>query len=275
MPTGYGLTVGLNSVLPSAYFGWPGNLTACQADANSMESLLKRRGFIVTKLLTASATREAVLGHLAEAAAKCVPGDIFVFTNSSHGGQLPDTNGDESDGSDETICLYDGELIDDELYAALGAFQAGVRVLVLSDSCHSGTVTRMFDRPRLESWSHDDQKVAARLLPPDVALATYHANQDYYDLLQSKPELKDARKKLKASVLLISGCMDNQTSMDGLYNGAFTGTLLKVWNGGAFKGSYKDLRNQIVRRMPADQTPNFYWACKRDSRFEQQTPFTI
>ena len=51
---------------------------------------------------------------------------------------MPNTGNDfEPDGFDETGCLYDGELIDDELYAALANFAAGVRIFVLSDSCHS------------------------------------------------------------------------------------------------------------------------------------------
>ncbi len=43
--------------------------------------------------------------------------------------------------------------------------------------------------------------------------------------------------KFDASLILISGCQDNQTSMDGDHNGAFTEQVLKVWNQGAFKGS--------------------------------------
>ena len=67
---------------------------------------------------------------------------FFFLTYSGHGGQVPDVNGDEDDKKDETWCLYDGQLIDDELYYELSRFAAGVRILVLSDSCHSGTVTR-------------------------------------------------------------------------------------------------------------------------------------
>ena len=55
---------------------------------------------------------------------------------------MPDVIGEEADKLDETWCLYDGQLIDDELYFELSKFAAGVRILVLSDSCHSGTVVR-------------------------------------------------------------------------------------------------------------------------------------
>src|SRR5207245_3218986 len=81
--------------------------------------------------------------------------------------------------------------------------------------------------------------------------------------------------KVKASVLLISGCMDNQTSQDGARNGLFTGTLKKVWNGGKFKGTYRKLRDLIVSHMPRDQTPNYYFVGAASAKFEAQQPFTI
>ena len=71
-----------------------------------------------------------------------VSGDILLLTYSGHGGQIPDVTGEETDKLDETWCLYDGQLIDDEMYLELSRFAAGVRVLVFSDSCHSGTVVR-------------------------------------------------------------------------------------------------------------------------------------
>src|SRR5262249_10563136 len=44
------------------------------------------------------------------------------------------------------------------------------------------------------------------------------------------------RAIIQASVLLISGCQDNQLSMDGARNGLFTEKLKQVWNSGAFTG---------------------------------------
>ena len=62
-----------------------------------------------------------------------------MLSDSGHGGQVPDKNDDEPDAQDETWCLYDGELLDDETYSLLSELSEGVRILVFSDSCHSGT----------------------------------------------------------------------------------------------------------------------------------------
>ena len=95
-----------------------------------------------TLLLTKKGTRAHALAAMRQAAKRLVSGDLFFLTYSGHGGQVPDVTGEEADKQDETWCLYDGQLIDDELYFELSRFAAGVRILVLSDSCHSGTVTR-------------------------------------------------------------------------------------------------------------------------------------
>ena len=78
-----------------------------------------------------------MLAAIRSAAKSLRAGDLFFLTFSGHGGQVPDVTGDEADKQDETWCLYDGQLIDDELYFELSRFAAGVRILVLSDSCHS------------------------------------------------------------------------------------------------------------------------------------------
>jgi hypothetical protein len=272
--TGYALTVGLNSVDPHHYQGWSGDLNACEADAKDLAALLTARNFQVNTLLTKAATREAVLNGIKKMAGVAKAGDLVVFTNSSHGGQLPDLNDDEDEGYDETICMYDGEIVDDELYAALAKFASGVRILMLSDSCHSGTVTRMA-RTQEVIVSPPAEGRVPRAMPAPIAARTYQANHAMYDRILKNPELKAARAEIAASVLLISGCMDNQTSLDGTFNGLFTGTLLKVWNGGKFKGSYKKFWKKILSSMPSDQTPNFFWAMQRDAAFERQAPFKI
>ena len=141
MPSGISLHIGLNAVDPKQYSGWSGKLWGCEFDAEDMRAIAKKHGFATRLRLTKSAIRNKILSDLKRAAKKLRRNDIFFLSYSGHGGQVPNTGNDfEPDGFDETWCLYDGELIDDELYAALANFAAGVRIFVLSDSCHSGTV---------------------------------------------------------------------------------------------------------------------------------------
>jgi hypothetical protein len=109
--------------------------------------------------------------------------------------------------------------------------------------------------------------------PRDVQEETYRANKDLYQHIQAEYRGRDV--PIKASVLLISGCMDNQLSLDGTNNGLFTQQLLKVWADGAFTGNYQELHRRIRDLMPPYQTPNYYRVGQPDDAFEQQTPWTI
>lgn len=278
MPKGIALTIGLNLVDPKHYAGWDGALNACEADAGDMADIAKTQKFMIKTLLTKAATRATVSEEIAKAAKLLKPGDILLLTYSGHGGQLPDLNGDEPDGNDETWCLYDGELVDDELYSLLGKFANGVRVLVFSDSCHSGTAVKAVYYHGIAAARSSGSSLALvryRAMPPDVALRTYRKNKEFYDPILKKADLEKAQQTVKASVLLISGCQDNQYSSDGNFNGLFTGTMLQVWNQGKFVGSYRKFHKSIVQRMPPDQTPNYFRAGTMNTTFAAQKPFTI
>jgi hypothetical protein len=277
MAKGLALTIGLNSVDPKHYGGWSGDLNACEADAEDMAAIAKSRKFTVKSLMTKAATRAQVTSEITKAAKSLKSGDIFMLSYSGHGGQVPDLNNDEPDGQDETWCLYDGELIDDELYVMFGKFAKGVRILVFSDSCHSGTVVKQayYQGTMGLRGSVTTRDVKYRFMPPDVALRTYRMNKEFYDKLLLPKRGRKGELAVKAGVLLISGCQDNQYSQDGDFNGLFTGQLLKVWKNGVYRGKYKAFHKAIVRRMPPDQTPNYFWAGTYDPAFEAQKPFTI
>jgi hypothetical protein len=281
-PKGFSLHIGLNSVDPGHYGGWSGDLVACEADAEDMHAVAAEKGYTSTLLKTKDATREAVISHIRSAAQSLDSRDMFFLSYSGHGGQLPDLNGDEYDLEDETWCLYDGELIDDELRLLWGEFAEGVRVLVVSDSCHSGTVTKMaYYRgavgvaSRAAGTSPQGEQIGYRFMPPDVALRTYRENRDFYDEMGAKLPLPEEMLPIKASVRLLSGCQDNQYSMDGMFNGLFTGTLLRVWSGGRFRGDYQAFHRQILNRMPPDQSPNHYFIGVWSPDYDAQKPFTI
>jgi metacaspase-1 len=279
MPQGLALTIGLNSVDPAHYGGWSGELRACEADAEDMAEIAKSRHFTVKTLLTASATRAKVITEITQAATTLKSGDIFVLSYSGHGGQVPDLNGDElDDRKDETWCLYDGQLIDDETYNLLGKFATGVRILVFSDSCHSGTVTKQAyyqGTIAARSATPATTEVKYRYMPNPIILRTNRQNKAFYDSILDNKTLKESREAVRASVLLISGCQDNQLSADGNFNGLFTGNLLRVWNNGQFKGDYRRFYKAIKRNMPPDQTPNYFRVGAIDPKFEKQPPFTV
>src|SRR3954453_13333884 len=299
MPTykgqqGVAIHIGLNKVDPDCYGGWNGALKGCINDARAMESITSGLGYSVTTLLDEQATAQAVLDAIGGTASSLGSGDILVLTYSGHGGQVQDTDGDESDSQDETWVCYDRMVLDDELYQAFQGIGEGVRILMLSDSCHSGTVARAVytqlttfeplarqyvraaaghrrvpavgDLPPLEPRARQYVRAAAghrdvpavgdlRVIPNAVLVDQLHSRADLYRRV--KAAAKGARAEdLAASLILISGCQDNQLSADGTTNGLFTEKLLGVWDGGGFDGDHPTFHRRIVAQMPATQTPN-------------------
>ena len=279
MARGISLHIGLNSVDPAHYDGWDGALNACEFDANDMRTIAESRGFETNVLLTADATADAVIAAIERAAGELGQGDLFFCSYSGHGGQVPDRNGeDEEDRSDETWLAYDRQIIDDELFALWGKFAPGARVLVLSDSCHSGSVIRNIEAdvpdPVSTREKADAQSPRYRALPRDVMIKTYRAHAELYDGIQKQVPNSDQADP-DATVLLISGCRDDQLSLDGFSNGLFTENLRAVWNDGAWEGGHAQFRETIRARMPAKQQPNYMAVGAPNPEFEQQKPFTI
>src|SRR5262245_13145561 len=283
MSDGLSIHIGHNKVDPAGYGGWNGVLAGCLNDAHAMHDIASKLGYAPQLLLDADATSTNVLAALGSAAKRLRAGDILVVTYSGHGGQVADTNGDEDDGLDETWCLYDRQLVDDELAAMWQQFAAGVRILVLSDSCHSGTVTRDAFYQQLATGSvcpphyrglGTDGTIRVRAMPSAYRVSAYQAQKQMYDTVQwlSGSQIK---RETSATVLLVSGCQDNQTSADGDKNGLFTQTLLEVWANGAFEGGYHAFRDAIAQRMPPTQSPNYLVTGAANAAYEAQKPFTI
>lgn len=272
------LHIGLNSVDPSKYEGWDGTLAACENDAISMEQIASSLGYETHKLITKNATRAAVIDAMSKAAAKLKDEDIFLLTYSGHGGQVPDKNGDEIDGEDETWVLYDGELVDDQLHELYLKFSAGTRIVVLSDSCHSGTVSRAaYERIapiEADAGVRSGSVFRPKAIPRQFQDKVVKRYQTEFDQIQENTKAAVTRSP-EATVLLISGCQDGQLSSDGDVNGLFTENLLKVWNGGKYEQDYRHFQKAIKRRMPPSQQPNYYVVGTPNPSFEHQQPFTI
>jgi len=163
--------------------------------------------------------KETLGNYIADAKA----GDKLVFTYSGHGTSVVDNalfGSDEVDGKDEAICLYDGNLIDDEIRGILKNLSPEVSFTFISDSCFSGSVTRA-----ALSTTRGVNPPRPRYLPPsDAVLAS---------ALFSLPiNKKIFYPESDMKEILLSGCSDNEYSYDamigGRYMGAFTYYATKI-----------------------------------------------
>lgn len=133
------VVLGLTAVNPDRYGGWNGACPGCDVDADVFGLLCRERGLRTTILHNEQATSTALALAASDAYSTMRAGDLLVLFVSGHGGQVQDTNGDEADGQDETLCLWDGQLTDDLLAQMWARIPAGVRVLFITDTCNSGT----------------------------------------------------------------------------------------------------------------------------------------
>ncbi|ATE59010.1 caspase family protein [Thauera sinica] len=278
---GWSVHVGLNRI-DAAHYGGEGQLFGCHFDVEDMERIAAERGFDKrTVLLDEQATRDAVKNAVADAAAELKAGDVFMLTYAGHGSQVPDFNSDEDDGADETLCLYDGMLIDDEIYELWSKFADDVRIVMISDSCHSGSVSRAA-RPVQSDADEGKPEVRTRLLPPALAARAFRSHRDFYMELGRQHRGPDERvlireldMPLRCPVLLLAGCQDNQESQDGVGNGRFTQELLRVWDEGRFQGDWNSLVTRIVAKMPETQTPRLTLIGRSPGVLAAEGPFSI
>jgi Caspase domain len=158
------LCIGIND-----YPGTGSDLSGCVNDAQDWAGMLKGRGFEVTTMLDKNATKANMASAMTELVRGAAYGDLAVITYSGHGTWVPDQDGDEADQRDEALCPYDinrgNFLVDDELYDIFQQRQRGARIVFISDSCHSGTVSRM-------AQAIGDNPVRVRFLPPETFLSS-------------------------------------------------------------------------------------------------------
>lgn len=240
------LCIGIND-----YPGTRNDLAGCVNDANDWAEELTRRGFTVTRLLDAQATRSAMRQAIADLIAGGRDGDNLVITYSGHGTWVRDTGGDEPDGRDEALCPYDigsaGALLDDELGTLFGGLKPGARLLLLSDSCHSGSVSRGKDEEL------DPGAPRVRFLPPADWLPA--------DALPPEPgpgtRVVSGLRRTGGD-LLLAACKDTEYSYDSRFrgrpNGAFTYYALKTLRADS-PASYDAWFNAIRRYLPSASLP--------------------
>lgn len=277
---GISLHIGVNIVDPDHYGGsWDGKLSACEKDCDDMQIIAKEQGFETHVLKSQKATRDAVTSAIRDIAKQLNDGDFFLLSYSGHGGTIPDVDGDEEDLVDETWCLFDGQLLDDELNLLWAEFDAGVRLLVISDSCHSGTMLKDIDLGSLNLRSSgrivepDDVFEHPRAMPRQAAKDTARRNRQFYADLQYS--LPNPRPEISATVRLISGCQEDELSWEGQGNGRFTAALKHSYAGGKFDGDYHAFHQAIREQVKEKQRPNHTVRGMPNQAFDKERPFKI
>lgn len=238
------LCIGIND-----YPGTDSDLYGCVNDAGDWAQELAGRGFDTRQLLDAEATGDALRAGIRERLGAAGPGDTVVFTYSGHGTWVPDRDGDEPDRRDEALCPHDistrGPLLDDELFDLFSDRARGVRVIFISDSCHSGTVAKYApptgNEPRV-----------IKFLAPGVFLSDREA-------ARARGIPRTFRGRPRHAALLLSGCQDIEYSYDAVFdgrpNGAFTHVALAALRRLPANGTYRDWMREICTALPSQDYP--------------------
>ncbi len=136
-------------------------------DVALIQGALLQQGFTqdnISIIVNEGARKEGIIDEFTRLSGKVKEGDIVVIHFSGHGQQIMDNGSDELDGYDESLIPFDAKLYfssnykgenhlrDDEITALLNTLRKNLGesgdVLVILDSCHSGTGTRGLAKSR-------------------------------------------------------------------------------------------------------------------------------
>lgn len=236
----YALVIGINYVKTPEL-----KLNGCCTDAyNIKEMLLNRFGFLNENIIiltddNINITKECNTLNVEESFKKLANKSlkeakfIFIFY-SGHGTQKPDEIGNdfEIDGKDECWVLTDyktkGYFTDDNINnLLLMNLGSNVNIIIISDSCHSGSMADL-------SW-------------------TYNSSTKKVTNTKTKVD------NMKPNIWQISGCMDSQYSEELEINGKICGAITHCMTNFLVKGKkIKDIINSsqnTCRKLKLSQVP--------------------
>jgi hypothetical protein len=243
--------VGIND-----YPGTYNDLSGCLNDANDWAELLREHfgfGDDLELLTDSNATKDNILSALEDLIKGAKAGDVVVFTYSGHGTWVYDQGErDESDNRDEAICAHDGNVLDDELRDIIRQIDKDAQLTFISDSCHSGTITRaMLKR------TYDRDKEAAEGAPKP----RYMPPVDEIDAIRT--DLIPIRKRYLypesgMPAVLLTGCNATEYSYDaylnGRFNGAMTAMAIRLIKSNP-EQTYLEFHKKLRKLLPSPRYP--------------------
>ena len=251
--TNYAVCVGVNDY-KSSYCS--NGLEGCVPDAQHMTNLITSRGewlpANVQFIQNSGATRTNLRKAISNIAAKAQSGDHFLYYHSSHGGNdnyYFTTNsgkvylhyGLDSNGVKNYICSYDADYTAKMMATDLSAFKAGVKIVVMMDTCHSAGMfkynattssrkalaAKLAEAADAEDDSSDDGVVAEEPAPENSAAGFFmQAVLEQLEQIEADQVRRGLRPRTAASMATdvgwIAAADYDQYSWDGSSGGAFT-----------------------------------------------------
>lgn len=234
-----------------------GDLLGAEADALRMKAVLTDRWdvreentlLLLSRDATKSAIHDAITGWLAQRAG---PGDLAIFYFAGHGAQVYDLDGDEPDALDETLAPADvqqlssvNDIRDDEFRIWLSTVRTDI--VVILDSCHSGTATRSGGMMRTRSLE--------RPIPPE----------------ENEPEAVrqafdgESMADGAGRVLELAAAAPNQSALEGPFGtnakgevesrGAFTHFLVEALTSAGPEVTYRDILEGVASELDYEELP--------------------
>lgn len=221
------------------------NLEGPTNDVKALARLLKTEfGFTAVVMLSdEQATKVGILRAFEEEIINASSaGDVCLFYYSGHGSQRVNSRSDEDDKRDETIVPQDAaggvkDIRDKELARLYHrAINKGVNLIVISDSCHSGSNARGIDTSRIRTvgLDTDDAREAPDACPHEPARRCKSPEERGALVLSASQDFEAAKEK----------------EFEGEWHGAFSYELLQVLGSGrAHVASAEEVFQEIRVRM--------------------------
>lgn len=260
--TVYALLVGIDNYPPPV-----SPLRGCVNDILRMEAFLRARvtdDYTKLKqprvLLDKQATRKNIIKQFQSYLTQAGPDDVALFYYSGHGSQSPSPPEFwrlEPDHLDETLVCYDSrlpggcDLADKELASLIALVaQKQPHIVVILDSCHSGSGTRNLDdmdvrrvpadtrvRP-VDSFIGVENLLSSRDNP--LSLVSSATGSDWFDLPVGRH-------------VVLSACRSEELArekiLDGERRGVFSYYLLEALQQTGPSLTYRDLFNRVDARV--------------------------
>ncbi|KAI0244063.1 Ca(2+)-dependent cysteine protease, partial [Massospora cicadina] len=275
------LLIGIN------YFGTSAALRGCINDVKNVKDFICMHYHFSTDLMviltddqthdpSRMPTRANIIQAMKWLVTDACPNDSLFFHFSGHGSQKEDKDGDEADGSDETICPLDydkaGMIVDDEMNSILvQTLPPGCRLTAIFDCCHSGTA---LDLPytynkegKLISYSPSKNvknvavDIGKKYLMGDMvgALQSLKSGVTSFTTGKKAEKISQQTRGTLADVVMFSGCEDCQTSADAVEQGvgntgAMSHALIKALSNNPHNMSYLQLLTEVRKILKGKYT---------------------